>query len=105
MKDKINTINVDIEVVYYWFDLDNGIVTLNGDDKIIEEAILNGDFTTFIKYQQYYNYEYKFDNHGGNITFFPNEALIYYNDIYVGQIFVTNETGFNMITEIYKLSN
>ena len=93
------TINIDIEVVYYWFDLDGGILHQNGDYEKIKKAIQEGDYETFMKYYHYYNYEYKFDNKGGNCTFLPDEAVIFYNNEWVGDMTITSRTGFYMITD------
>lgn len=96
---KPKTINIDVEVVYYWFDLDNGITHKNGDYDKITQAIQDGDYSTFMDYYHKYNYDYKFDNKGGNMTFFPDEAAIFYNDEWVGDMAITSRTGFNMITD------
>lgn len=96
---EIKTINIDIEVVYVWFDLNEGITHQNGDYEKITEAIINGDYSTFMKYYKKYNYDYKFDNNGGGITFFPDTAAIFYNNEWVGDMDITGRTGFNMITD------
>ena len=93
------TINIDIEVVYIWFDLDNGIAHQNGDYEKITEALKNGDYHTFMDYYQKYNHDYQFDNHGSSITFFPDTAAIFYNYEWVGDMDITGRTGFNMITD------
>lgn len=93
------TINIDIEVVYYWFDLDNGVLHRNGDYEKIVKTIEEGDYSTFMKYYEFYNYKYHFDNKGGNCTFFPDEAAIFFNDEWIGDINITGRTGFNMITD------
>ena len=95
MENIPNTINIDIEIVYYWFD--HLILRQNGDAVKVNNAIQNGDYNTFMKYYNYYNYEYKYDNNGGSIIFFPDVATIYYQDENIGYIDITNPIGFNMI--------
>lgn len=93
------TINIDIEVVYAWFDLDGGATHKNGDYEKITQAIAEGDYSTFMDYYRKYNYHYEFDNRGRAITFFPDEAAIFFNDEWIGDINITGRTGFNMITD------
>ena len=92
------TINVDIEVVYFWFDNQN-ILNNNGDAKIISEIIKEGNYKEFMRFYHYYNEELEWDNNGKSITFFPKEAAIYFQNEYIGDIDITIPTGFNMITE------
>lgn len=92
---KNNTINVDIEIVYFWFD--HLILRENGDAEKVTNAIINGDYDIFMKYYNYYNYVYNYNNNGGSITFFPDVAAIFYQDEYIGNINITNPLGFSMI--------
>ena len=46
------TINVDIEVVYFWFDNQN-ILKNNGDAKIITEIIEEGNYREFMRFYHY----------------------------------------------------
>ena len=92
---KEHTINIDIEVVYFW--TDHLILRQNGDAKKVTKAIEDGDYDTFMKYYNYYNYEYPYDNKGGSTVFFPDRAAIFYKDEYVGDIDITKPLGFSMI--------
>ena len=93
------TINVDIEVVYFWFDNQN-ILKNNGDAKIITEIIEEGNYREFMRFYHYYNEELECDNNEKSTIFFPEMAAIYFQNEYIGDIDITIPTGFNMITEI-----
>ena len=93
------TINIDIEVIYIWFDVDNGALHHNGDYEKVIKAIQDGDYKTFMQFYKKYNYDYKFDNKGGIASFFPDSAPIFYNGEWVGDMDITGRTGFNMITD------
>lgn len=92
------TINVDIEVVYFWFDNQN-ILNNNGDAKIVTEIIEEGNYEEFMRFYHYYNEELEWDNNDKLIIFFPKIAAIYFQNEYIGDIDITYPTGFNMITE------
>lgn len=92
-----NTINIDVEIIYFWFD-NNNILSQNGDDQLVNKAIEEGDYETFMKFYNYYNNEYKYDSKGGAVIFFPNEAALFYRDECIGQINIIEPLGFSMIT-------
>ena len=87
MSDK--TLNVDIEVIYYWYD-DEKVLEETGKKEIIERAINEGDYSTFMLF-------YHSLNKGFN-CFLPPVADLIYNDELIGHVNITNKTGFNMIT-------
>lgn len=91
-----NTINIDVEVVYYWFD--HLLLRENGDAKIVTNAINNGDYDLFMTFHNYYNKTYSYDNEGGNLCFFPDTAAVFYNDELIGEFNITNPVAFRMIT-------
>ena len=91
------TINIDIEVIYSWFDFDNQVLHRTGDYNKIFNAIENGDYDTFIQYYKKYNYNY--NNQNEDIRFFPDTAPIFYNGEWIGDMDITCRTGFNMITD------
>ncbi len=87
-----NTINVDIEVVYFWYD--HLLLRKNGDAEKVTQAIENGDYDTFMMYYNKYNNKYNKDD----LIFFPEYASIFYRDSWVGTIDITTPIGFSMIT-------
>lgn len=87
-----NTINVDIEVVYFWYD--HLLLRKNGDAEKVTQAIENGDYDTFMMYYNKYNNKYNKDD----LIFFPEYASIFYRDSWVGTIDITTPVGFSMIT-------
>lgn len=93
-----NTINIDVEIIYFWFD--HILLRENGDAEKFTKAIVDGDYETFMKYYDYYNnkYKYEYDNNGGMICFFPDKAAIFYQNEFVGHIDITSPLGFSMIT-------
>ena len=94
-----NKINVDIAVIYHWYD--HQILRHNGDAKIVEEAIENGDYDTFIKiYNKYPSYTINDKEFGEcEVVYFPDTADILYKDQIIGEIYITEPIGFSMITD------
>lgn len=94
-----NTINVDIAVVYYWYD--HLVLRDNGDAAIVTTAIKNGDYKTFMeiynKYPPFTTYDKEFGECEN--VYFPDTATIWYKDEIIGEIYITNPIGFNMITD------
>lgn len=88
MSDK--TLNIDVQVVYNWYD-DEHVFEQNGNKEVIERAIENGDFKTFIKFFIACQNDLKF--------FFPSVATIIYQGQKIGHINIMNDLGFSMITE------
>ena len=95
--EDLKTINIDVSIVYYWYD--HMVLRQNGDAEKVTEAIAEGDYDTFIKYYNYYNYTYEYEGESGSITFFPSHAALYYHDEVVGMIDITEPLGFSMICE------
>ena len=85
-----NILNSNCKIIYYWYD--HLVLRDNGDAKIVTEAIDNGDFKTFCKIKS------KYPNKN-NIIYFPDNAIIFYNDDIIGNIDITTELGFSFITD------
>lgn len=97
-----DTINVDIEVDYFWFD-NQDILKNNGDAELVDEVILEGNYDAFMEFYQYYN-NLGYDNEKQqDKVWFPDKAPIYFQDEYVGDIIITEPTGFNMITYVERI--
>lgn len=93
-----NTVNVDISVVYYWYD--HLVLRENGDAEIIQKAIQEGDFDTFSRMcDKYPSYLVEDEDGAYFVDYFPDTALIWYQDEIVGEIYITNKIGFSMITD------
>lgn len=89
------TINVDIEVLYFWYD--HLILRENGDAQKVTDIINNGDYEAFMRYYHTYNTKY-YSKDGDKILFFPPTAALFYQDQLIGEIDILNPLGFSMIT-------
>lgn len=91
-------LNENCQVIYCWYD--HLILRENGDAKIVQQAIADGDYDTFIKMYKKYPDKTVINELGQQyyIVYFPSTAEIWYNDEIIGSLDITNEIGFSMIT-------
>ena len=88
MDDK--TLNIDVKVIYHWYDTDK-FLEQEGFKDIIKQALEEGDFKTFSKYYYAYNFDFGW--------YLPSVAEIIYKNQSVGNINILTELGFSLITE------
>ena len=73
------------KVVYYWYD--HLLLRASGEAEIVQRAILNHDYKTFMEYYKKYGKEY-----------LPEYATIHYEDGKVSRLEILTEENFNKIT-------
>lgn len=86
------TINLDCEIGYFWYD--HFILRENGDVEIVQRAIEEGDYDTFMEMYNKYEHQEKYNFW----HFFPDEASLLVNDTVIGYIYITKPEGFKLIT-------
>ena len=87
-----NQITKEQQIIYYWYD--HLILRKTGEDKIVEKAIKEHDFDTFVEFRMKYPNE-------PDCVFFPDTAYVYdleLND-FVGVVDITTPENFACIDD------